>query len=179
MGSSGKPKSNYRSAHETVTLHLLLHIGFSKSVISKMKLRRSGECFSLRAVERAIDQLEDQPVFRKEKWTTTPKSKNPCKLIKTSKMLIDFSLFGGCLYYLYDQEKIENLSISDILKVFDLYTNLKQETGEVQLLSPDSAFWLCQEFANKTATMRRCHNCKSIYLKSCEQRVFYGCPFCR
>lgn len=144
-----------------------------------MQLRHTGGSFSTRATERAVEQLDDQLAFQVGKWPISPRSKTPCKLIKTNKILVDYSLFGGCLYYLVDPKKIDRLSISEFLKVFDLYTNLKQQTGETQLLSPDSAYWLCQAFANHTAHMKKCNKCKILYLKAYEQKVYFGCPFCK
>jgi hypothetical protein len=157
---------------------LLFHLGFSKSVIKNLKLRSDGTTLSPKAIERAMEKTAYPLAYREKKWLTTPRCKMPSRTIVSQKLLVDYSLFCVCLTFICQSHDIKDVSLTKLLHTYDLYTNTKKDAGEIPRLSPDSAYWLTQEYIQGSVRLVFCKNCTLYFIKSAEQKVKLGCPFC-
>jgi hypothetical protein len=90
------------------------------------------------------------------------------------------SLLASSMYYLYGERIYEELEMNEIIKAYDLYTNIRKSAGCVsQQISPDTAFWLVREFVGHYAFVPYCPSCNIRYYSSVEQKIKNACPFCK
>lgn len=173
-------KQTRRSASETLWLHLLMHIGFSKPLLSEAHLRKDCTSFGKRSIERAADQIEGRMAFQIFRWPTRPANKVPGKGIASNGQLVEMSLLAASMYYLYGERIYEELNMNEIVNAYDLYTDVRQTAGCVsQQISPDTAYWLAREFVSHYAFVPYCQNCEVRYYSSVEQKIKNACPFCK
>ncbi len=173
-------KQVHRSPAETLWLHLLLNVGFSKSLLSQAPLRANASPFGKRSVERAANMLDGRLAHQVGNWPTRPANLEPGKAISSTKQLLEISMMASSLYYLYADRVYEELTMEEILEAIDLYTNIRTpaESGAPQI-SPDTIFYLCRELIEHKALIPYCPSCEVRYYSSVEQRVRNACPFCR
>lgn len=173
-------KQNRRSPAETLWLHLLLHVGFSKPLLSEAHLRQDSKAFGKRSIERATEQIRGRLAYQVFKWPTRPANKVPGKGITSNTHLIEMSLLASSMYYLFGERIYEELEMNEILQAFDLYTNVRRSAGNVsQQISPDTAYWLAREFVSHYAFVPYCPACNVRYYSSVEQKIKNACPFCK
>jgi hypothetical protein len=169
-----------RSPAETLWLHLLLHVGFSKPLLSDARLRQEAYTFGKRSIERATSQIKGRLAHQIYKWPTRPANKVPGKSITSNSQLIEMSLLASSMLYLYGERIYKELEMNEILQAYDLYTNIRKTAGyESKQISPDTTFWLNREFLNHYAFVPYCHSCSIRYYSSVEQKIKNACPFCK
>ncbi|MFC1337336.1 MAG: hypothetical protein G8D89_20830 [gamma proteobacterium symbiont of Clathrolucina costata] len=173
-------KQTRRSPAETLWLHLLLHIGFSRPLLSEARIRHDSTAFGKRAIERVTEQMNGRLAFQTHKWPTRPANKVPGKGITSIAQLIEMSLLASSMYYLYGEKIYEELDMNEILHAYDLYTNVRKSAGEVsKQISPDTAYWLAREIMSHYASVPLCPQCGIRYYSSVEQKIKNSCPFCK
>lgn len=173
-------KQARRSPAETLWLHLLLHVGFSKPLLSEAHLRQNSKAFGKRSIERATDQIKGRLAYQIYKWPTRPSNKVPGKGITSNCHLIEMSLLASSMYYLYGERIYEDLEMDEIVLAWDLYTNIRKTAGYVsQQISPDTTYWLAREFICHYAFLPYCPTCDIRYYSSVEQKIKNACPFCK
>ena len=169
-----------RSPSETLWLHMLLHIGFSKPLLSDAHIRRKSKPFGKKSIMRASEQIKGRLAYQIYKWPTRPANWVPGKSITSNSQLIEMSILSSCMYYLYGEKIYEELDINEVVQAYDLYTNVRTTAGSVsQQISPDTAFWLAREFVSHYALVPYCDNCGVRYYSSVEQKIKNACPFCK
>lgn len=173
-------KQSRRSPAETLYIHLLLHLGFSKPLLSEACLRSRSQAFGKRAIERAADSIHGRLAHQIHKWPTQPANKIPGKGVTSNARLIEMSLLAASMYYLYGDRIYESLEMSEIVQAFDLYTNVRATAGNVSTqVATDTAFWLAREFVSHYAHVPYCPKCEIRYYSSVEQKIKNACPFCK
>ncbi|MBX2808159.1 MAG: hypothetical protein KTR20_05950 [Cellvibrionaceae bacterium] len=173
-------KQHRRSPAETLWLHLLLHVGFSKPLLAEAHLRKNAESFGKRSIERANEQIKGRLAYQIYKWPTRPTNKVPGKGVTSNAHLIEMSLLAAAMYHLYGDKIYEQLEMKEIIEAYDLYTNIHKTAGGVaRQISPDTAYWLAREFVSYYAVVPYCPNCKVRYYSSVEQKIKNACPFCK
>lgn len=173
-------KQSRRSPAETLWIHLLLHLGFSKPLLSEAALRSETKAFGKRAIERAYDSVRGRLAHQIHKWPTRPANRIPGKGITSNAQLIEMSLLASSFYYLYGDRIYESLEMSDIVQAFDLYTNIRKAAGEVSTqVASDTMFFLAREFVSHCAYVPYCPKCDVRYYSSVEQKIKNACPFCK
>jgi len=173
-------KQARRSPAETLWLHLLLHVGFSRPLLSDARLRADSTSFGKRAIERVTEQMDGEFAHQAYKWPTRPANKVPGKGITSNLQLIEISLLTSSMYYLYGEKIYEELDMNEILHAYDLYTNLRRTAGEVApQISPDTTYWLAREIRSHYAFVPLCEDCGIRYYSAVEQKVKNACPFCK
>lgn len=173
-------KQNRRSPAETLWIHLLLHVGFSKPLLSEAHLREGSSAFGKRSVERAAEMIDGRLAFQINQWPTRPANKVPGKGITSNAQLIEMSLLASSMYYLYQERVYEELSMNEIIQAYDLYTNVRMSAGNIsRQVSPDTAYWLGREMVNHYAFIPYCPACNIRYYSSVEQKIKNACPFCK
>lgn len=169
-----------RSPTETLWLHLLMHVGFSKPLLSEAHLRADAKAFGKRSIERATDQIKGKLAYQIAQWPTRPANKVPGKGITSNSHLIEMSLLASSMYYLYGDRVYEELDMNEIVQAYDLYTNIRKTAGNVsQQISPDTTYWLAREFVSHYACVPYCPSCDIRYYSSVEQKIKNACPFCK
>jgi len=169
-----------RSPAETLWIHLLLHCGFSKPLLSEACLRSETKAFGKRAIERATDSIRGRLAHQIHKWPTRPANKIPGKGITSNAQLIEMSLLASSMYYLYGERIYESLEMSEIVQAWDLYTNIRKTAGNVSTqVAPDTVYWLAREFVSHYAYVPYCPKCEVRYYSSVEQKIKNACPFCK
>lgn len=173
-------KQNRRSPSETLFIHLLLHLGFSKPLLSEAHLREGSKAFGKRSVERAAEMIDGRLAHQVHQWPIRPSNKVPGKGVTSNAHLIEMSLLAASMHYLYGERVHEQLSMQEVLKAFDLYSNIRVSAGEVaQKISPDTAFYLARELVSHYAFIPYCPTCEIRYYSSVEQKIKNACPFCK
>lgn len=170
-----------RSPGETLWVHLLLHVGFSKPLLSEAHLRGGGtQSFGKRSIERAAEMIDGRMAYQISHWPIRPSNKIPGKGITSNAQLIEMSLLAASMYYLYKESVYEELSMNKILQAYDLYTNIRHSAGNVaNQIAPDTAYWLGRELISHYAAIPYCPSCQIRYYSSVEQRIKNACPFCK
>jgi len=169
-----------RSPAETLWLHKLLHTGFSRPLLSEALLRHGSKSFGKRSIERATDQIKGRLAYQIYDWPIRPAYRVPGKGITSNNHLIEMSLLASSMYYLFSDIIYEELNIDEIIKAYDLYTNVRKIAGNKYVqISPDTAYWLAREFLSHYAFVPYCPKCEIRYYSSVEQRIKNACPFCK
>ncbi len=169
-----------RTAAETLFLHLLLHVGYSKALLSEAPIRSEARAFGKHPVERAAAQIKGRFAHQIHKWPIRPLSRAPGKSITSNRSLTEMSLIAASMYYLYKERIYEELCINEVNHAYDLYTNMSAAAGSIsQRVSPDTAWWLAREFVSHTACVPLCPKCKIRFYSSADQLIKNACPFCK
>lgn len=124
-----------------------------------------------------LKKIKGPLAYRKYKWPTRPSAKNPGNLIKSHDNILEFSLFGSSLLYLYDERIYEQLSIDEIINAYDLYTNIRQQDNTLSQITPDTAYWIVRELTSHCAALIFCPHCLFHYYSSLCQPIKMCCPF--
>ena len=173
-------KQHRRSPSETLWLHLLLHIGFSKPLLSEAHLREGARPFGKRSIERAADMIDGRLAFQESQWPTRPSNRIPGKAVASNIQLIEISILATSMYYLFGDDVYQELSMNQILQAYDLYTNARDFAGNIsKQVSPDTAFWLARELVCHCASIPYCPTCRIRYYSSIDQKMKCACPFCK
>lgn len=173
-------KQNRRSPSETLFIHLLLHLGFSKPLLSEAHLREGAKAFGKRSVERASEMIDGRLAHQMHQWPTRPSNKVPGKGVTSNAHLIEMSLLAATMYYLYGDRVHKELTMQEVINAFDLYANIRETAGEVaKRVSPDTAFYLSRELVSHYAFIPYCPTCQVRYYSSVEQKIKNACPFCK
>jgi len=169
-----------RTASETLWLHLLMHIGFTKPLLSEVPIRNNTTSFSKRSIERASELITRTFAYKESNWPIKPVSRIPGKSISSNDQLIEMSLLASSMKYLYGERIYEGLLLNEVIKAFDLYTNMRSiMPNTIHQISPDNAYWMSREIFNHYATVPYCEACGIHYYSSIEQKIINGCPFCK
>ncbi|MBT4193467.1 MAG: hypothetical protein HOB14_07165 [Gammaproteobacteria bacterium] len=169
-----------RSASETLWIHLLMHIGFTKPLLSEVPLRLNSQSFGKRSIARAAETVSQELAHNSFDWPTKPVSRIPSRGITSNDQLIEVSILAASMYYLYEEKIYQGLTMNEVIQAFDLYTNIRElaENESIQI-SPDNAYWISREFYNHYSTVPYCEKCGVHYYSSIEQKIKNGCPFCK
>ncbi|MEW8389527.1 MAG: hypothetical protein AB2660_18580 [Candidatus Thiodiazotropha sp.] len=171
-------KYTRRKTEDTLYVQYLLHIGFSKSLIADILLKHYVKPFGIRSIAKAEKEIVGARACRIYQWPTRPSAKNPGNLIKSQNHLLEFSLYGSALLYLYGDRIYEHLSIEEIINAYDLYTNIRiHRHPSLTQLTPDTAYWIVRELSSHCAFLRYCPQCCLYYYESSNQYIVDGCPF--
>lgn len=173
-------KQNRRSPAETIFLQLLMHIGFTRPLLSEAPIREDNTPFGKKAVEGAAGTMKSDYAYSRYKWPVRPSGKEPGKLVTSTERLIEMSLLVSCMYYLYGEKVYVELTMQEILHAQDLYTNIRESVNPAgEQLSPDTIFWVAKEIYNHNAIIPYCPRCEIRYYSSIEQRIKHACPYCK
>jgi len=169
-----------RSPQETLWIHFLLHVGFSKSLLSQIPIRKNNVAFGKRSIERAADLIkEKQLAFQESDWPNRPSNLEPGKSINSKRILTEFSVLAGAMYYLYGDRVYDELNIAEIVSTYELYTNIRSIGHTNKQISPDTAYYMARELVEHKALIPYCPDCNVRYYSSVEQHLKNACPFCR
>lgn len=172
-------RSCNRSAEETLTISLFLHVGYSKTLVASTPIRRNGQPFGMKAVLRAAEAMKEDAAHT-DKWLTRPSLTAPGTSIKSVKRLKEFSMLASSFYCLYGDRVYKGLNLFEVTRAFSLYKNARGAAGlEGDEISPNTAWYVADELARDTALIPYCPRCQIRYYSSIGQCVTNSCPICR
>jgi len=174
-------RKSARLPEETLWLHYLLHIGFTKSLLSEAKIRKNRREYGRRSINRAADLIKDSRMaFQIHGWPSLPSNKEPGKSIYSLNMLTEFTFLTSAMYYLYKKRVYTGLSIAEVVSAYELYTNIRNiHENKNKQISPSTAFYVARELEMDIVLIPYCHGCNIRYYSSADQHIKNACPFCR
>ncbi len=174
-------RKSARLPEETLWIHFLLHVGFTKSLLSEAPIRKYSREYGRRSINRASDIIKDsQLAFQTYGWPSLPSNKEPGKSVRSLNTLTEFSMLASAMYYLYGERVYANLCIAEVVSAYELYTNIRTiYNNKNRQISPSTAFYMTREFSRDTALIPYCNNCNIRYYSSADQHIKNACPFCR
>lgn len=183
----GAPSYASRSPAETLQIVFLLNLGFTPSLLGQAPIRHCENSqvtqYGVRAVGRVSTTMEGKKAYEIFGWPVKPVIIKPGKGVVSNRMLIEYSVFVSCLWYLFGEEVYRGLNISNIVDAFSLYTNVRPRnddtTESTRQLSPDTIYYICRELASQEACIGYCEQCNIRYYASFDQRIKPACPYCK
>ena len=173
-------RQSARSPQETLWIHLLLHVGFSKSLLSQAPIRNNSSVFGRRSINRAADLIkETRLAFQESGWPNRPSNLEPGKSVNSLRSLTEYSILAGVMYYLYGERVYDELTISEIVSAYELYTNIRSIGNKDKQISPDTAYYMARELVEHKVLIPYCPDCNIRYDSASEQHIKNACPFCR